>query len=76
MQAGGPRTQKESHRTSQEGTWLCVGWKSNGSQQEVREEFIEDRERAGTDGVSGHRKERSMSLFFAWGLEILLTIMV
>lgn len=44
MQAGGPRTQKESHRTSQEGTWLCVGWKSNGSQQEVREEFIEDRE--------------------------------
>jgi len=32
----GLRTQKASHRTSQEGPWLHTGW----SQQEAKEEFI------------------------------------
>ena len=56
------KTQRGSCRASQEGPWLCTGWKSNMSQQEVRAELIEDIERADTDGVSGKsRKERRAS---------------
>ena len=41
----GPGTQKGSRRTSQEGSWLHAGWKSNASQQEMKAEFTEGRER-------------------------------
>lgn len=63
----------ESHRTSQEGPWLVTGWKSNAS-QEVRVEFVEDMERVDIDReFSGRlRKERRLSLIFAWGLRFLL----
>lgn len=76
MQAGwvlGPRV-GESHRTSQEGPWLVTGWKSNASQEEVRVEFVEDMERIDMDReFSGRlRKERRLTLIFAWGLRFLL----
>ena len=41
-------TQRGSSRTSQEGPCLHVGWKSNASQQEVKAEFIEEREQIQT----------------------------
>ena len=65
----GPVTQRGSCRTSQD-LWLCVGWKSNTSQQEVKAEFIEgrERERADTHGVSARlRKEKRESLLGALG---------
>lgn len=54
----GPRIQRGSHRTHQEGEWLLLGWKSNSSQQEERAEFTEDTERADTDGVLRNRARK------------------
>ena len=70
-------TQGWSHRTSQEGSWLLVGQKSNTIQQEVRAEFIEDIEKADTDGVSGDSERKGaqvLSLFRVQGF--LLRMMV
>lgn len=41
----GLRTQKGSHRASQEGPWLGTGQKSNTSREKLRAEFTEDIER-------------------------------
>lgn len=51
---------------SQEGPWLCIGQKSNVSQQEVRAEFTEDIERADIDRASRRLGKENMSLFFVW----------
>lgn len=61
-----------SHRTSQEGSWLPAGWKSNMNREEVRAEVIED-----TDKASRRcRKERREKPIFAPGLGFLLTVVV
>lgn len=38
------KTQRGLHRISQECLWLCIGWKWNLSQGEIRVEFNEDLE--------------------------------
>lgn len=66
-----------SRRTGQEGPRLHVGWKSHVSQWEVKAEFVEDIERAGTDGPSRRLgKEKSMSLLFVQGVGFLLKMVV
>lgn len=56
----GLRTQRGTNRTNDEGPWLQARWESNMSQQEVRVEFIENIERADTNGASERlRKERA-----------------
>lgn len=65
----GPRTQRGSHGTSQEGPRLLTGWKSNSQRKEVRVEFIEDIESVDMERVSQRlRKERRVNVIFAWGL--------
>lgn len=76
----GPRTwgveEGVGRRTSQDGPWLHAGWKSNMSQQKVKVEFIEEREREGV-GASGRlEKEKSRSLAFVRGLGFLLRTVV
>ena len=62
-----PEIQRESCRTSQEGHWLCIGWKSNSSQQAVKAEFIE-----GIEGVQiqkgclGDSERKGGGLVFIW----------
>ena len=64
---------QRSCRTSQEGPWLCAGWKSKVSQQEVKEEFIEGIETVqGQTECLGDSERKEWSLVFAWGLGFLL----
>ena len=52
-------------RTSQEGSWLCEGWKSNVNEKEVRAEFIENIWRADNERASRRlKKERRVSFAF------------
>ena len=63
----GLEAQRGVRRTSQEGTWLCAGWKSNGSQQEVKAESSEGVERVQVQteclADSERKGERVPSLF-------------
>ena len=57
-------------RTSQDGPWLPAGWKSNMSQQKVKVEFIEERERErGSEHLEDLKRKRAgvSSLFGVWG---------
>lgn len=68
---------RRARRTSPEGPWLPAGWKSDTSPQEMRAEFIEDKERADTEEHLGDsERKRRESLIFAWGLGFLLRIVV
>ena len=64
----GLRNQKGSRGTSQEGSWLHAGWKSDMSQKKVRAEFIEDTETGQIRTEPLEDPEGRVSLSFAWGL--------
>lgn len=59
----GLEAQRGVRRTSQEGTWLCAGWKSDGSQQEVKAES----ESAGADSVWQTRKGKESEFHLSSG---------
>lgn len=65
----GTGTQIGFYKTNQEGLWLLEGWKSNVSQQEVREEFTEDVGEQIKRAFGRLGNKRSTSLIFLQALE-------